>query len=72
VNLLSQRVLELAQAVETRLQEAGRQIRELELHKPVDAELLEGKLNCIQRMMEEMEGSIQQTEKRKQACVWDN
>ncbi|XP_038678194.1 uncharacterized protein LOC119979694 isoform X2 [Scyliorhinus canicula] len=72
INLLSQRVLELAQAVETRLQEAGRQIRDLELRKPLDAALLETKLNSIQRMMEEMEGSIQQTEKRKQAFIRDN
>ncbi|GCB62807.1 hypothetical protein scyTo_0004316 [Scyliorhinus torazame] len=72
INLLSQRVLELAQAVETRLQEAGRQIRDVELRKPLDAVSLETKLNSIQRMMQEMEGSIQQTEKRKQAFIRDN
>ncbi|XP_051887593.1 uncharacterized protein LOC127578985 [Pristis pectinata] len=70
--LLDQRVLELSQVVEDGLREAGRQVQECDLRKPVDPVLMKDRLGCIQAMMEEVEDNILQIELRQRSCSWED
>ncbi|XP_072893733.1 uncharacterized protein [Hemitrygon akajei] len=72
VPLLNQRVLELSKVVDEGLREAGCQVQECDLWKPLDPALMKDQLGRIQEMMEEVEENILQIELGQQSYSWED
>ncbi|XP_062915626.1 uncharacterized protein LOC134352238 isoform X1 [Mobula hypostoma] len=70
--LLNRRVLELSKVVDEGLREAGRQVQECDLWKPLDLVLVKDRLGHIQEMMEEVEENILQIELGRQSYSWED